>query len=613
MQITTLDRLNAVATSTPASIANVENRTTGRIRALLSLALAGGLAVMTGNRGQGAPNVVVMLFDDMGFSDLGCYGGEARTPNIDRLAAGGIRFRNFHNTARCSPTRMSLLTGLYTQQVATEPGKPLPQMRTDDNITMAEMLRTAGYRTYMAGKWHLSTTTEQQPQQRGFQHVFTPAPDTGTIDYWTQSRWVCRSQNNEIPTRSYGSKPYEFYSTDAIGDYAVDFLNHHFGKKDAAPFFMYLAFNAPHFNIAVDKAVAEFTPSGGQSYLSLYSQGWDVARTDRYQRMRAMGVIDPLYVLPPMSDTHNNGNPDIVPVPAWTTLAVDRQADLARRMALYTAMIEKLDQSVGRVITRLNEGGQLDNTLIFILSDNGACAEGGVFGFARTGSETDRSLNHAPLTGTDLAEMGQPFRNDHIAIGGGWADVGNTPFRMYKQFIHEGGVRTPLIVHWPAGITNAGRWSNQSGHVIDVMRTVVAVTGATYPSQYGGHPVLPMEGENLLPIFKRQAEFSRTIGFEHDRNRGWVDGHWKLVTKNFASVDGSSPANALELYDLAADPTELHNLASSQPAQVDAMVQAWNTWAIRVGVPGERLISEGSENEKSAGSPDAPKAKKKKR
>jgi arylsulfatase A-like enzyme len=243
-----------------------------------------------------APNVLVVLIDDMGFSDLGCYGGEARTPNIDSLAVGGLRFRNFHNTARCSPTRMALLTGLYTHQAATVPGDSLPPLRTDNNITMAEVLREAGYRTYMAGKWHLGNGAGQIPRNRGFQHVFgMGSSQSGSgADFWKRDAYSFSSEGGEIPARSYTTNAYAFHQTDAIGDYAVDFLNHHFGQADGASFFMYLPFNAPHFDIEADKARAEFTPAGGQSYLDLYTQGWDIVRSNRYQRMLSAGIINPM-------------------------------------------------------------------------------------------------------------------------------------------------------------------------------------------------------------------------------------------------------------------------------------------------------------------------------
>ncbi len=560
--------------------------------ALVLIALAPWLVLGQTPPVTNAPNVMVILIDDMGFSDLGCYGGEARTPNIDSLAATGLRFRNFHNTARCSPTRMALLTGLYTHQAATIPGDSLPPLRTDNNITIAELLRTVGYRTYMAGKWHLGGATGQTPRERGFQHVFgMGATQSGNgADFWKRDAYSFSSQGNAIPARSYTTNAYGFHFTDAIGDYALDFLDHHFQQADGGHFFMYLPFHAPHFDIEVNKTLAEFTPAGGQSYLDLFTQGWDIVRSNRYQRMLSAGIINPLYVLSPMSDTPYNGTPAYQSVPSWQSLAASRKTDLARRMALYTSMIEQLDQNVGRIINRLSLGGQLTNTLIFVLSDNGCNAEGGMYGWARVGTEASKSNNHAALTGTDLTEMGQPFRSDNLSIGGGWANVGNTPFRMYKRYSHEGGIRTPLVVHWPAGITNPGRWTDQAGHVIDLMRTVVDLTGAAYPTQYNGHAVLPMEGSSLAPIFRQQPVFSRKLGFEHESTRAWIDGQWKLVTKTAASTDGSSLADTLELYDTAADPTELNNLAPYQPSRLVPMVDAWNAWAARVGVPSDRYL-----------------------
>lgn len=530
-------------------------------------------------------DIVVVLLDDMGFSDFGCYGGEARTPNIDSLAAQGIRFRNFYNTGRCSPTRAALMTGDYSQQVSDKPGEMLPQLLTDNNVTMAEVLQDRGYRTYLAGKWHLGFG-DRLPNKRGFEQVFGFGKTGGgsQADYWDAKDYKLISSGNEIAPRVYGSAPYEFYQTDALADYSIDFIDHHIGKKDDAPYLLYLAFHAPHLPLCAPKAVAEYTPPGGMSYLDIYSKGWDVVRQKRYERMLATGVIGKTYVLPPFSDAAlNNPNHEILPIPKWDTLPADRRADLARRMAIYTAMVDRVDVAVGRIVDHLRETGRLDNTLIFILSDNGACSVGGVFGGSVIG--------HEPFTGERLAEMGQPFVDDNVGTGAGWANVANTPFRYYKRFNHEGGIHTPLIAYWPAGIKNPGRWSDQTGHLIDIMSTVVDVSGATFPTQYKGHAVLPMEGQSLVPVFNdAKTTASRQLGFEHATNRAWIDGHWKLVTKFFASADGSSPANALELYDLQSDPTETKNLADKYPERLGAMVEAWNKWAKRVGVPGDRLI-----------------------
>ena len=533
------------------------------------------------------PNILIVLFDDMGFSDLGSYGGEVRSPRIDQLAAEGMRFRNFHVTPRCSPTRISLMTGLYTQQAATDPANALPPLRSDNNATIAELLQANGYRTYMAGKWHLGTQPDQVPRSRGFQHVFGFGPQgagEGSVSKWDRTLYGLVSENGEIAPRTYGSAPYEFYNADAFGDYALDFLNHHFAKNDGKSFFMYLAFNSPHYPVQVDKALAAKVPPGGMSYVDIASQGWDVMRANRYARMMSLGIIDPTFALSPKSDTPFNATPAILPIPAWTTLPADRQADLIQRMALYLATIEKVDTNVGRVVDRLSAAGALDDTLIFILSDNGANAEGGLFGSA-FGATT-------PLTGTNLANMGQPGQGDNVLVGGGWANVQSTPFRYFKHFTHEGGVRAPLIVHWPARITQRGSWANQYGHVVDLVPTMLEAAGVSHPAMFAGHSILPLEGSSLMPFFVGQpASVDRKIGIEHESNRAFIDGKWKLVTKNFASTDGSSPANALELYDWTTDPTELHNLASSQPQERTTIVQEWNAWATRVGVPPARLLT----------------------
>ncbi|MEK7951684.1 arylsulfatase [Luteolibacter soli] len=523
------------------------------------------------------PNVLLILMDDTGWSDLGCYGGEAHTPRIDALAANGVRFRNFHNTARCSTTRAALLTGNYTHQVAQNPGASLPDLRTDNNITIPELLRDKGYRTYMAGKWHLGTDPGERTTDRGFQHVFgfgAQASGSGA-DYWDESQYTLKSLDNEIPQRTYPANT--FYQSDAIADHAIDFIDHHLAKSDSSKFFLYLPFNPPHFSLQAPAALAD-------TYMATYAQGWDVVRQARYDRMRALGIIDATYPEAPFSDTPYNTNPVIQPVPAWNTLDADRKADLVRRMALYTAMIDRVDYSIGRVIDRLQTANLLDNTIVLLMTDNGGNAEGGVFG------KSYGTNNRAPLTGNELTNAGQRGMNDNLWLGGGWANVCNVPFRYYKRFSHEGGIRTPLIVHWPAGIVQPNRWTDQNGHLIDIMATIAAATGSPVPTTFAGHTVLPPEGTSLLPILQNQATFPRQLGYEHESTRAWVDGEWKLVTKTFASTDGTSPANALELYHITTDPTELHNLAATEPERLKAMVTAWNAWATRVGVPTGRLL-----------------------
>ncbi|RYD23884.1 MAG: arylsulfatase, partial [Verrucomicrobiaceae bacterium] len=535
---------------------------------------------------ESRPNIVLILMDDMGWSDLGCYGGEARTPRIDSLGTQGIRFRNFHNTARCSTTRASLLTGAYTHQVAQVPGASLPELRTDNNITIPELLVNRGYRTYMAGKWHLGSDAGERTTDRGFQHVFgmgALASGSGA-DYWDQNAYNLVSSGNQVAKRTYA--PGTFYQSDAIGDYSLDFLTHHNAKNDGSQFFLYMPFNPPHFDLQAPAALAD-------TYMQIYDKGWNVVRQNRYARMLSVGSITPAYTSAPFGDTPYNANPDIQAVPAWDTLPADRKADLTRRMALYSAMIETVDENIGRVIDRLTQTGQINNTIVMLMGDNGGNAEGGVFGKA-----FDQN-NHPALTGTQFTNMGQAGAADKLWLGGGWANVCNVPFRYYKRYSHEGGIRTPLVVHWPAGIQNPGRWSEQNGHLIDIMKTVSDATSIPVPATFAGHTVVQPEGISLLPAFRDEPPVPRLLGYEHESTRAWVDGDWKLATKTFSSTDGTSPANSLELYQLSTDPTELNNLAVSQPTRVKAMVDAWNAWATRVGVPLDRLL------ENVAGTPTA--------
>ena len=368
------------------------------------------------------PNVVVVLADDLGFSDLGCYGGEIPTPNLDSLAAGGLRFRNFYNTARCSTTRCSLLTGLYSHQVASDPSQALPNLRNDNNVTIAELLGANGYRTYMAGKWHLGGGALAS-ESRGFQHVWRFASATAhSADCWNTNAYTLISQNGEIANRTYA--PGTFYQTDAIGDYSVDYVNHHLSQGDGKPFFLYMAFGAPHFPIQAPKAWVD-------TNVTAYAAGWDSVRYQRYTNMLAKGVVDARHPLSPRGGTAAHQAEPIEEIPAWNTLAADRQADLTRRMAIYAAMTRKVDYNIGRIVELLRQQGQLDNTVILVMSDNGGNHEGGRFG------QTGGVVNAAPLTGTALDNMGLSGE-PNIHIGGGWANVNNTPFRISKHYNHEG-------------------------------------------------------------------------------------------------------------------------------------------------------------------------------
>jgi arylsulfatase len=430
----------------------------------------------------------------------------------------------------------------------------------------------------MAGKWHVGEGAAQVPRMRGFDHVFGFGPEAAGAEAskWDKSKYSFHSKGNAIAEHVYGNGPKDFYQASALADYALDYLSYHVAQKDDAPFFMYLAFNAPHFPIQVDSALAETAPAaGGQSYLEMYAKGWGEVRSLRYARMLEQGVIDSTFLLSPaepfMSPTQT--------VPGWATLGDPQKADLTRKMALYAACIQSVDTAVGRVVARLKAIGKYENTLIFVQSDNGGNYEGGVVGTSFGAP--------AALTGQQLQDMGQPNQQtDHVQVGGGWANVENTPFRFFKHYTHGGGVRSPLVVSWPAKTLAPGAWKNQVAHVIDLTPTILDAAQVAHPTTFAGHAVLPLEGASLVStIAEGKPIGARQLGFEHETNRAWIDGNFKLVVRHENS-------DAIELYDLSKDPTELNDLAAAQPARVAKMVDAWNAWATRVGVPAGRQLKQ---------------------
>ncbi len=546
-----------------------------------------------------APNVIVILLDDTGWSDIGCYGSEIQTPNIDSLADGGVRFRNFYQAARCAPTRVAIMSGLYTQQGATAPGASLPPLRTDNNVTIPELLAEEGYRTYMAGKWHLGVKADgRDPISRGFMHAFGQGVNvdgsntSSAFGYWQEGSYHLVSTNNEIPTREYGAQGVQFHYSDAIGDYSVDFIDHHLNKGDRRPFFLYMPFNAAHWPVCAPAELANrYTdvgdPTPEDDDVCLYESGWDIIRDQKYQRQLAMGVIDSKFAFSPKGDHPSPATA----IPDWDTLDTNRKLDLARRQAVYAAMLEQVDQNVGKVINKLTQEGLLNNTMIFFCCDNGANYEGGLFGNTTDPSGLVWDPDH-------LDSMGQPQNAENsnyprVNQGGGWANMSNTPFRLFKHFTHDGGIRTSAILYWPArtDLSVEGTWTEDRGHLIDVMATVVDATGSNYPSEFEGHSVLPMEGVSLLPVLQGQSLAPRDIGVEHEHNRAFFRGDYKLTTKNFSFTDGSSPANEIELYDMSQDPTELNNLADIEQQLRNEMIEGWNDWAVHVGVPSDRLLA----------------------
>jgi arylsulfatase len=541
------------------------------------------------------PNILIILADDLGWSDLACYGGEIRTPHLDSLAADGLRFTHFYNSTRCCPSRASLLTGLYPHQAgvglmasnnaSTPNGKgkheeKFPGYRgalNESCLSIAQVLKTVGYRTAAAGKWHVGD--QETPTKRGFDDFYGFVSGYG-VDSW-EPRMMTRLPVG-TPQRTY--KPGEFFATDAITDHALDFVADM--RESGAPWLLYLAYQAPHFPLASHK-------NDMAGYPEIYAQGWDKIREQRLARQKQLGLIDKDTTLPPRSKiphpvaatregsmTADGNNPP------WDSLTPERRADLAQRMAVYAGMVTGMDRNIGRLLADLRTSGQLENTLIFFLSDNGACAEWEPFGF-----DMSPSPNPIPGMGTSQGTQAIPnklYRADELATmgqagtfpayGSAWANVSNTPWRLYKHYGHEGGISNPLIAHWPKMLGKGIR--HQASHLIDIMATCVDVAGATYPANFEGNNILPMEGISLRPLFSPPTTSPvppspRMLAWEHEGNRAIREGKWKLVSLATAPW---------ELYDIDSDRMESRNLAAANPERVKEMSAKWELWAQRTRV-----------------------------
>jgi arylsulfatase len=526
------------------------------------------------------PNVIVILADDVGYSDIGCFGSEIKTPNLDRLADNGLRFTHFYNTPRCSPTRASLMTGLYPHQagmghLATE-NFPEPGYLDDlskNAVTLAEVFQQAGYATYMAGKWHIAKNLSingdksNWPRQRGFDRFFGTLNGSGS--YYDPGTLM--SNNTFI------SPGKDFYYTNAITDTAVSFITQHQTTK---PFFFYISYTAGHWPLHAP--ASEIKKYAGQ-----YDQGWDKTRVERFNKLKKLGIIDSRCILTDRD----------ISIPEWEKEPM--KAWQVKRMEVYAAMIDIMDRGIGQIITALEQKGELDNTIIFYLQDNGACAE-----------PLDSNIPTVPLT--DGQKILKPYSYDSVfldkkplytrdgryirsgkgvmagdadtwmAYGLEWANVSNTPFRLYKHWTHEGGIASPLIVHWPQGIKAKGQLRTHPSHLIDIMATCIQVAGLDYPSEFKGQAIQPYEGKSLLPAFKNKAIQREYLFWEHEGNRAIRVGKWKLVSrvktnKKFTPADDK----AWELYDLENDPSEMKNLAMEYPQKTQELVQLWEKQALR--------------------------------
>jgi len=506
------------------------------------------------------PNIILIMVDDMGFSDLHCYGGEIATPNLDALAKDGVRFSQFYNNARCCPTRASLLTGLAPHQagighMTVEPGErrnrtvpPAYQGNLNDHcVTLAQVARAAGYATFMTGKWHLAGANQDDwPLQRGFDKYYGCI--SGAVRYFYPAGERIMYDGNTPDRNPQSTTDRPFYTTDAFTDHGLSFVAENQAGTNR-PFFWYLAFNAPHWPLQAPEADID-------KYRSQYQTGWDRLREQRYQREIALGLIDPKWKLSPRDEE----------VPAWDSLDSARQKDLALRMAVYAAMIDHVDQDIGRLVAFLKQKKLFDNTLIVFLSDNGACAEGGVFPRG------------------DIQDIVARNQSQDVSVGKGWANVSDTPFRLYKHFAHEGGIATPFFMHWPARIKPRAQWYGEPAQINDVMPTIVELVGGQYPQTLGGQDILPCEGVSLTPAFDGLAlQRKSPLFLEHEGNAFIRAGDWKLVGRAIAPPQGLQ-AQKWELYNLAADRSELNNLAAAMPEKVQAMSAQWSAWAQRVGV-----------------------------
>jgi arylsulfatase len=508
----------------------------GYLRLILWPALLMGVIVSCSNpsgksESAAPPNIILILADDLGWSDIGCYGSEVETPNLDRLAEEGIRFTNMHNTSKCFPSRASLLTGLYAQQVGYGDDFRGP---LENSVTLGELLRSAGYRTLWSGKHH----GLENPVTRGFDryyglkdgacNFFNPGlqrPGEGDPARKRSDRAWCIDSVMYSP---YTPVERDFYTTDYFTNYALDWLEEY--REEDKPWFLYLAYTAPH-----DPLMA--WPEDIDKYRDAYISGYDAIRKARYEKQLAMGLIDERYEL---------SESTYVP---WEELSDTLQAEEALKMAVYAAMIDRMDQNIGRILNKVKELGEEENTLILFMSDNGASAE----------------VVTLPGTGP----IGSMTR--WTSLGPDWANVGNTPFRYFKNYSYEGGIRTPLIVHWPGSEIAPGTFSDHPAHFIDIMATFADLAGADYPESAHGDFVYPMAGESLLPAFFGETYERKAPLFWHwRRGKAALDGPWKIVKHGLE--------NPWELYNLEDDPSEMDNLAGEFPGTVDRLDSLFRVW-----------------------------------
>ncbi len=522
---------------------------------------------------QEKPNILLILNDDMGFSDIGCYGGEIDTPHLDRLARRGLRFSQFYNSPRCSPSRASLLTGLHPHQtgigILTYPTGPegYAGNLNDQCVTIAEALKPGGYRCYMSGKWHVASSllepTDTWPLQRGFDEFFGTIIGAGS--FYNPNTLTRGNENIE----QQAIEDEEFFYTDAISDQAAQYIQDHAAEHPDSPFFQYVAYTAPHWPLHAHEEDIE-------KYKGRFNEGWDRLREDRMQRLIEMGLIDSAWELSGRDPSQ----------PEWED--ADNKEWRLRCMEVYAAQVDRMDQGIGRIIKSLEDTQQLDNTLIIFLSDNGACAEDIPDDVVMEELVNDLMIARSHTRAGEEVALGNipeimpGPENTYQSYGIAWANMSNSPFRLYKHWTHEGGVSTPVICHWPNGIKDDGGIRHTPCQLPDIMATALAIAEVEYPNTFQGRPILGPEGQSLVPVFLHDELPQRPLFWEHEGNAAVRLGRWKLV-RNYPSD--------WELYDMDEDRTETNDIASKHPDIVDNLNQQYNAWAQRCGViPREKIL-----------------------
>ena len=500
------------------------------------------------------PNIILIMSDDMGYSDISPYGGEIDTPNLSSLAKNGIKFTQFYNAARCCPTRASLLTGNYPHEAGighmTNPpndvyghnyGVPEYQGKLSSNVvTIAEVLKKTGYSTLISGKWHLSFFDKNQwPLQRGFDKFYGFISGAGNYFKPKGPRFIFENNNKvEINDENY-------YTTDAFTDKAIEYIDQVKLENQKNPFFLYLSYNAPHWPLQAPKEDID-------KYRGKYSNGWEVLRKERYNRMIEMGLVD---------SSWNLSYDDII---SWDSLSIEKKEEMDLRMAIYAAMIDRMDQNIGRLIENLKRMELYENTIIMFLNDNGACAENDMLG---SGPKEQLETKEGYL----------------LSYGKAWANASNTPYRSYKHWAHEGGIGTPFIVNWPKGISKELRGStiNQYGFLPDIMATCLDLANTVQPEIFNGNKIKKHSGKSLMPIFSGSTKeiHEEPIFWEHEGNKAVRLGRYKLVQDWKKDVYDN-----WELYDISKDRTEQNNLINEFPDIANNMIVMYNDWANKINV-----------------------------